>query len=332
MLTKLGPVDCIPTLTRKCYKESIVSPCNDAQFISPHVLVINESPYVVIVYNPSLNESIRKMNTLVKEMKANNIRFSKFINLPLLCQLDYISHICIVGGDGTVNKVINDAFKDNQSLRNLPPIAIFSAGTNNSIARAVGSDSVHVKEFVMSFKKGMVRKLDVGHLKNAYAERVFLSYIGWGRPVINSMSIDKFRGDSRMGKAWYMVHRLWNLFKCSRSTVDFNGVVNDVGIIGEFTDVTMNILRHVENLMWSPMSYADDGVMEFIRTENSDWSLYRDAVKGIHIYRDDVMIIRCKKLLVFSSTLLTADGNMLNMTNPLEVSMNHKELHCVTFV
>lgn len=334
MLTSLGPADCIPTYHRKCYKDVIVPPGKDKQMLSPCIPTVTKNIHVVIVYNPSLINAIKRLKILEREMNLSNLSFSKHITLPELygCHKS-ISHICIVGGDGTINKVINDALVDlNGSLKTMPILSIFPAGTNNSVARAIGSDSVDVKTFVNSFKEGMVNQMDVGRIKNIYTDRCFISSLGWGRPVTNSISIRESRGTHHISKAKYWLHRFFNMFKYKNVSVYFDSVVDGINISGNFTEVTLNILRHMECLNWSPTSYADDGIMELIRVENANNRFYRDAKTGIHIYKNNIMVIRCKKLLLNSSILVVADGNLLNLTNPLEISVNHKEIRCVTFV
>lgn len=83
----------------------------------------------------------------------------------------------VAGGDGTVGKVIRNLVK--QGLNEKIPVALLPAGTANNIASTLGI-SGELEEIVAAWKPGLIKKFDLGLLKQEGKEDVFLEGVGFG--------------------------------------------------------------------------------------------------------------------------------------------------------
>jgi len=140
-----------------------------------------------IVINPiaGLGQGTRILKTLVNSLKHNGYepvikatsKPGDAANLTESCH-DYYAVICI-GGDGTVNEVINGLLR----LKHKLPLGIIPVGSGNVIAKELKINA-NINKFIHSLKKHNTKLIDVGKVslrhKKALTERYFVSMAGVG--------------------------------------------------------------------------------------------------------------------------------------------------------
>ncbi|NML20061.1 diacylglycerol kinase [Pseudoflavitalea sp. G-6-1-2] len=85
--------------------------------------------------------------------------------------------IVVVGGDGTVGKVIDALI--HQKLHQKIPLALLPAGTANNIASALGITG-DPEEIVAAWQPGLIKKFDVGLFHHKEQDSIFLEGAGFG--------------------------------------------------------------------------------------------------------------------------------------------------------
>lgn len=85
--------------------------------------------------------------------------------------------VIVAGGDGTVGKVVRNLVR--QGLNEKMPLALLPAGTANNIASTLGI-SGELEEIIEAWKPGLIKKFDLGLLKQEGKEELFLEGVGFG--------------------------------------------------------------------------------------------------------------------------------------------------------
>ncbi len=108
-----------------------------------------------------------------------------------------IDLIVAVGGDGTVNEVMNGMMRANQK----PLLAIIPNGTGNDFYRSAFNNSTH-GDFLSALKNPKLMSIDVGKVQSALGTQYFLNIadVGFGAAVVEILNKQrKYLG----GKASY---------------------------------------------------------------------------------------------------------------------------------
>ncbi|MBO9634909.1 MAG: NAD(+)/NADH kinase [Chitinophagaceae bacterium] len=85
--------------------------------------------------------------------------------------------VIVAGGDGTVGKVVRILVQ--QGLNEMIPVALLPVGTANNIANTLGI-SGELETIIEAWKPGLIKKFDLGLLKQEGKEDLFLEGVGFG--------------------------------------------------------------------------------------------------------------------------------------------------------
>lgn len=102
--------------------------------------------------------------------------------------------VVAVGGDGTVNEVLNGIMKLNASTR--PSLAIYPTGSANDFATAQGISKS--KSRLVEADKPEIKSVDVGLIGNGNGYKYFINVAdaGFGAEVVKSLKTKRFLGSS----------------------------------------------------------------------------------------------------------------------------------------
>lgn len=202
---------------------------------------------------------------------------------------DSYSVVVAVGGDGTVNQVLN-GIVDSQAI-----LGIIPAGTGNGFARALGLP-LRSEEACQVLVEGRIRGLDVGKANSRY----FLGTAGVGFDAL----ISKFAGE-RLGP----LRGMWLYFLAGALTFyKFTPQLMDVKIDSRIVKVSpllvaiANTRRYGGKALIAPNAKPDDGLLDVCVIQDMNAvRLVRHLPKlftGQHIHLPDVAMYRGRKIAI----------------------------------
>jgi diacylglycerol kinase family enzyme len=229
-----------------------------------------------------------------------------------------ITGLIAVGGDGTFNLVARAAHDADL------PVGIIPTGRFNNIARWLYGE---LKPSAATAKvlEGNYRKVDVGIV----GDRPFFGSIGLGLVPELAAALEGKRtpllgiGWSRLGaQAAAKVKMQKTLLKVDAVKFDFEPIFLNV-----------NLLPYSVGLPFSPVSIADDGLVEVLCDQRPLLGNYSSFVRQIYkrnyLFGKEVCIYRGKSILCqpTQGRTLYVDGELVKLqTNSLDISLHAKQL------
>ncbi|WP_221565429.1 diacylglycerol kinase family protein [Alkalihalobacillus sp. TS-13] len=241
--------------------------------------------------------------------------------------------IVAVGGDGTVNEVLNALVGSNV------PLGVLPAGSGNDLCRELDIP-LNWRMALDNLLEGRVRSIDVGEVLKHNGEPRYYSTvagIGFDGQVALATNESKYKGimnTLRMGKVSYVLSVLNVLWGYSPSnltlTIDGeNRTFSNVWLVA-----VANSSFYGGGMRISPAAKADDGWLDVCIVSNvSKWELLKlfpQVYKGKHIDHHFVETFCCKEIQVESDVpyIIHADGEILGQT-PLTIRNKQNCLYVV---
>lgn len=228
--------------------------------------------------------------------------------------------IIIVGGDGTINEVVN-GLRDYKVKIGLIPV-----GSENVFATELKIPK-NVKKACEIILKGRTRKIDLGVINKK--KFIFVAGIGF-----DAHAITKIRPKLKklIGKHSYKIAGLETLFKHKAEELTIK--------IGKKTEkgyfvLASNVKNYGGNFKITPKAKLDDGYLDICIFQNKDvWSVMKYVVGGItgHITRlKDIKHYQVKKATITSekAVLYHTDAELGGKT-PVEIKVLAKKLKIIT--
>ncbi|WP_155401348.1 diacylglycerol/lipid kinase family protein [Pseudoalteromonas luteoviolacea] len=128
--------------------------------------------------------------------------------------------VTVLGGDGTLNLVVNALLNGNEldQIETPKRMAILPCGTGNDFARALGYSTKQWRESIFS---GCARHIDVGKVNTRY----FINMAGLG---FNAEVVAAMAGKKRFGALSYTLYGVAKLFTYRGVTLKVNGFEQEV--------------------------------------------------------------------------------------------------------
>lgn len=126
----------------------------------------------IFIYSPNAggNTISSHIDYIINRYQSNGyfvilFRFTKNDNINNAMKLvdQYVEHILIAGGDGTINRVVNAMKRNNIDL----PIATIPSGTANDFAKLLGYNSL-IEAACEQALSGKVKEIDLGFVNDLY--------------------------------------------------------------------------------------------------------------------------------------------------------------------
>lgn len=232
--------------------------------------------------------------------------------------------IVSVGGDGTMNEVVNGFFDNNTPIDTNACLAVFSRGTGCDFIKTIGIDK-GIDAFLKILKTGNIKKLDVGEVryedyKKGNNTRYFLNISDLGLGGETTNRINK-TAKSFKGFLSFLFNAIISIIlyknKHMEVIVDgkevYNQRINSVMVAnGKFFGGGMMI---------APEAKLDDGEFDIVVLEDlSKLELiisFHLIYKGMHFNHPKVKLYKGKSVIVKSKekVLLDIDGEQPGTTN-----------------
>lgn len=244
--------------------------------------------------------------------------------------------IIVVGGDGTLNEVVNGIYAQQSCKPDEITIAMVPVGTGNDWGRMYGFPKKY-KKAVKVIREGIRFVQDVGyvtyHDDEGEHERYFVNVSGMGYDALVAQKTNKLKDRGKGGPFSYMLNIFIGLFQYKYSTfqieVDGKEVFN-----GRVLSMNLGICKYNGGgLMQVPDAIPDDGLLDItIIKAISRMRIIRNVAKlydGSFVKLRFVNTHRAKKCRIISrptgSVYLEADGESLGHS-PLDFSVIQKAL------
>lgn len=246
-------------------------------------------------------------------------------------------NIITVGGDGTLNEVVNGFLVVDSKISQAAAMGIISTGTGGDFARTVQLPR-NIPEIVQRLVRGQLRCLDIG----------LISFQGPGGKVVTRY----FCNIADVGLGGFMVQRARNHTKALGGTIFFlfNTLISlflyqnqplSVVIDDDFkwqgkavTVVAGNGQYFGGGMHITPLASMDDGLLDFLLITDMHKlkllvNLYR-VYRGNHLQVRGVKYLRGKKICIDapSPVLLELDGEQLGKT-PVKIEIIPKMLNYI---
>lgn len=231
--------------------------------------------------------------------------------------------IVAVGGDGTVNEVVNGIVGTEATLGIIP------IGSGNDFSRAIGL-ARNIKKDLKILLAKKTREIDLGFVNNRY----FVDGLGIGFDAEASMKVKKFLKYLN-GFLAYLASVLRTLatykFPQVQITLD-NGQTIKTGIL---LMAVMNGPRYGAGFYIAPSAKIDDGLFTICLIEKCGrfYALRQipKVLKGTHVKLPIVKIITSKYVKIESESLLPAhvDGEILQPQQKFEAKIVPKCLKVI---
>jgi diacylglycerol kinase family enzyme len=179
--------------------------------------------------------------------------------------LEGVGGIGIVGGDGTVNGVIDGLMhrRPEGGRRTLPPLAIIPSGSGNALAHDLSClDPIASARRILA---GETVPLDVMRLTTPDRVLHAVNIVGWGLAADVGARAERMR---RLGSARYRVATLLEVLRCKPQAARIEVAMQGGGgelMQGRFTMILAANTRHTgAGLVIAPQARLDDGQVDLI--------------------------------------------------------------------
>ena len=237
---------------------------------------------------------------------------------------DY-QHIIAVGGDGTVNEVVNGFFEDDQSINPEAVLSIIMTGTGGDFRKTAGI-SKNINQAIDQLAYGSVQKIDIGKLTCATMDgnekRVYFDNIasfgmsGLVDHITNTSTISRMT-KKISGTAAFAFSSLYAMliYQNKEVRLEIDGEVYEnlkIRVVavanGKYFGGGMKI---------APVANLNDGLFDIVILEDIgklEMLLnHKGIYKGSHLKKEKVLAFQGKKVVAASNekVLVEADGELI---------------------
>jgi diacylglycerol kinase (ATP) len=214
--------------------------------------------------------------------------------------------IVAIGGDGTVNEVIQEMAHTNCQL------AIVPTGSGNGLARHLGL-SLHIETAIKDIKQAELKTIDLGKINDVY----FISNagIGFDAMICNAIKQSKFRG-----LKMYILEVMKHYFSFKPSEYEINVDGKKMKQEAFFFNIA-NGSEFGYGFRIAPSANLNDGMLDIVIIKNinvwNGFGIVRDGFKG-RLEKNKHCIHLKGKQISITSTLIPhfqTDGDAHNNTN-----------------
>ncbi|HRW09532.1 MAG TPA: diacylglycerol kinase family lipid kinase [Caldilineaceae bacterium] len=220
---------------------------------------------------------------------------------------DGYSILVAVGGDGTVNEVVNGLMRGLPAVSSSPKLGIVSVGSGNDFANTMGiaQDAVQA---VQAIRHGVTRPCDLGHVVIHTAgeriERYFSNNFGIG--LDPQVTLESFKIKRLSGLAMYGLAALRAIWNYEAPTMRLRWE-NGSGESGEWHEPLLlasigNTPRSGGGFHLTPRACVDDGLLDLVMAANMPrWQVLRllpKAIPGRHLGDPAVTAVQARTVQI----------------------------------
>lgn len=231
--------------------------------------------------------------------------------------------IIVVGGDGTINEVVNGWFNAN-GLERAPGSRLvpLGGGTGSDFVRSIGLATA--SDTCTALRNDTSRRVDVGILTckarhgGDTVERRYLNIASFGLSSMANEAVSRF---SAMGGGLaYAAATVWSLVGWSNPGIELTYTTHDDRALRYEGPIVMGAFANGRffggGMMVAPEAEVDDGLLDVVLIGNlrrrDIVRLARHLYDGSHVVHSSVTTVRAKSVEVSGpeSTLIEADGDV----------------------
>ncbi len=228
--------------------------------------------------------------------------------------------IIAVGGDGTVNEVVNGLIVNDCICDDNIELAVLSNGTGSDFIRTLKPEN-DIHTFVRALKRECYRSIDIGKIiyhqnqqNNTSRYFINVSNLGIGAEVVNLVNK---RSKALGSKLTYFTGTMSTILKYKNMEVSMK-LDNSQIIEGVFCGLMICNGQYIGGGMQiAPLAELDDGWFDIMVindiTKLKLFSRFPLIYKGKHIELPEVEVYRCQSLAIqtLESTIIEADGEII---------------------
>lgn len=244
--------------------------------------------------------------------------------------------VIAVGGDGTLNEVVNGIFKQKRFKTKEVVIGMITVGTGNDWARMYDMPESYKKQVAL-ITKGHTFLQDVGKVNYLYSEdlenRYFVNVAGMGYDALVAQKTNLMKEKGRGGPVAYLVNLVSGLFQYKSTSLKIVADGQNV-FSGKVFSMSIGICKYNGGgMMQLPNAIADDGLFDItiIRktTKLRIVSNIKNLYDGSFVNMPEVSLFTGKKITITSQPsnklYLETDGESLGHS-PLEFEIVQKSI------
>ena len=266
---------------------------------------------------PLFEQKNIELNIIETEYAGHNRDLANQLNM------DGYDGFCCIGGDGTLNEVINGLLTRKDRLKF--PIGLITGGTGNSFMHDLDClDPIEAVNKIISDKR---RFIDVFSCNTDGETFYGFNILGWGIPTDANILADKLRwmGPQRYNFA-SIIEVLRHKKRFARVIIDNNSIGADFAFI-----IGCNTIHTGKGMRMAPLARLNDGLIDLIIVRKVSrfklLKLFPKVFSGKHIGDPGVDYRQVKQFKIMSEdkSQLNLDGEVLGST-PVEVKILPKEV------
>ena len=266
---------------------------------------------------PLFEQKNIELNIIETEYAGHNKDLANQLNM------DGYDGFCCIGGDGTLNEVINGLLSRKDRLKF--PIGLITGGTGNSFMHDLDClDPIEAANKIISDKR---RFIDVFSCNTDGETFYGFNILGWGIPTDANILADKLRwmGPQRYNFA-SIIEVLRHKKRFARVIIDNNSIGADFAFI-----IGCNTIHTGKGMRMAPLARLNDGLIDLIIVRKVSrfklLKLFPKVFSGKHIGDPGVDYRQVKQFKIMSEdkSQLNLDGEVLGST-PVEVKILPKEV------
>ena len=266
---------------------------------------------------PLFEQKNIELNIIETEYAGHNRDLANQLNM------DGYDGFCCIGGDGTLNEVINGLLSRKDRLKF--PIGLITGGTGNSFMHDLDClDPIEAANKIISDKR---RFIDVFSCNTDGKTFYGFNILGWGIPTDANILADKLRwmGPQRYNFA-SIIEVLRHKKRFARVIIDNNSIGADFAFI-----IGCNTIHTGKGMRMAPLARLNDGLIDLIIVKKVSrfklLKLFPKVFSGKHIGDPGVDYRQVKQFKIMSEdkSQLNLDGEVLGST-PVEVKILPKEV------
>lgn len=311
--------------------------------------MINENPntewFVIVNPNAGRRKGEKDWPEIAKLITAANIRFKSMFTQHRIhairmarkfVEMGY-RNIIVVGGDGTMNEVVNGIFTQSKRPSDSITVGLIPVGTGNDWCRMFGIPDDY-QGAIDVIKKGMTFLQDIAWVKFVQAglekNRYFANMAGMGYDAMVAEKTNKQKDEGKGGTMSYFINIFSSLFSFKETHTEVMIDGQDVLKAPVFT-MNVGICKYNGGgMMQLPTAIADDGLLDMtVITKLSRFSVVRNVRKlydGSFTRMPQVKTFRGKSIVIHSKpeVYMEADGESLGHS-PFKFGIIPKSLNVI---
>ena len=244
------------------------------------------------------------------------------------------TQIIAVGGDGTMNEVVNGFFSNGRLINANAQLAFFSHGTGGDLIRTLRIPR-GIEGFIEVLRRGQKRLIDVGEVifQNEDRQQVCRYFLNVADVGLGGETVARVNRQSKLlgGKLSFLIGSVLSILSY-RNKVMCCEIDGEVVYQGRLNSIMVANGRYIGGgMMIAPDAELDDGLFDIVCLGNfSSLKLLRylpRIYKGTHLEIPGVMVKRGRSVVITTveKALLDIDGEQPGQA-PLTFSLHPKAL------